>query len=214
MILLRNFPTNLLKKEFCQACQSRLGETVAEACDLMDDVELRKEAFAWFGAAVYYAQCIEVELIIARLFLARRGASRPSDEEWRKIEAEKRTMGRLLQFLQKQVEIRQEEVEVLNQCLGDRNFMAHDYWYRRSSLLATPSGCEELIAELQQMAERLKRGNAIAEAISRRVRAQVGIDEALVRQVEHEFITRLCGGEPEDAIIERQAKYLQKLGPE
>jgi hypothetical protein len=172
----------------------------------MDDVELRKEAFAWFGAAVYYAQCIEVELIIARLFLARRGESEPSDEEWQKIEGEKRTLGGLLQFLRNQIKVGQEEVEVLNQCLGDRNFLAHDYWYRRSSLLATPSGCKELIAELQQMAERLKRGNAIAEVTSRRVRAQVGIDEALVRQVQHEFITRLYGGEPEDAIIERQSE--------
>jgi len=180
----------------------------------MNAVELRKEVFAWFGTAVYYAQCVEVELIIARLFFARRGASEPSDEEWQKIEGEKRTLGNLLQFLRKQIEVGQEEVEVLNQCLGDRNFIVHDYWYRRSSLLATPSGCEDVIAELQQMAERLKRGNAIAEAISRRVRAQVGIDEASVRQVQHEFITRLCEGELEDAIIERQAKYLQKLGPE
>lgn len=180
----------------------------------MDDVELRKEAFAWFGAAVYYAQCVEVELIIARLFLARRVASGPSEEEWQKIEAEKRTMGKLLEFFQKGIELGQEEVELLNQCLVDRNFLAHDYWYRRSSLLATPSGCKELIAELRQMSERLKRANVIAEAISRKIRAQLGIDEALIRQVQHEFITRLCGGEPEDAIIERQAKYLQKLGPE
>ncbi len=180
----------------------------------MDDVELRKEAFAWFGVAVYYAQCVEVELIIARLFLARRGASGPSEEEWQKIEAEKRAMGKLLQFIQKKIELGQEEVELLKQCLVDRNFLAHDYWYRRSSLLATPSGCEELIAELQLMSETFKRGNTIAEAISRGVRAQVGIDETVVRQLQKDFITRLRGGESEDAIIERQAKYVQKLGPE
>ena len=69
----------------------------------MDPVELRKDVFAWFGAASYHAQCVEVELIIARLLLARRGASDPSADEWQKIEAEKRTMGGLFQFLRGEI---------------------------------------------------------------------------------------------------------------
>ena len=28
------------------------------------DVELRREVFAWFGAAAYHAQCVEAELIL------------------------------------------------------------------------------------------------------------------------------------------------------
>ena len=179
----------------------------------MNDVDLRKEAFAWFGAAVYYAQCVEVELIIARLFLAGRGLSDPSEGEWQKIEGEKRTMGSLLQVLMSRIELGQNEAELLKECLIDRNFLTHDFWYRRSNLLATPSGCEELIRELQQMCERLKRANAIAETISGRVRAQLGIDEAMIRKLQDDFINRLQSGEPEDAIIECQANCLKNLSP-
>ena len=37
----------------------------------MSQADDRKEVFAWFGAAAYHAQCVEEELWIARLFLAR-----------------------------------------------------------------------------------------------------------------------------------------------
>jgi hypothetical protein len=175
------------------------------------DVGLRKEVFARFGAAAYYAQCVEVELILARLCLARRGDSEPTAEEWQRIETEKRTMGGLLQFLRSQVKFDEEETHLLSNCIRDRNFLAHDYWYRRSSLLATPSGCEKLIAELQEICERLQKANATAEMISKRVRAQVGIAEVVVRQLQDDFVRRLQQGESEDAIIEGQAKYLQGL---
>jgi hypothetical protein len=59
----------------------------------MDHTALPKEVFAWYGAAAYYAQCIEVELIIGRLFLARRRTPQLSDAEWGKINRDKRTMG-------------------------------------------------------------------------------------------------------------------------
>src|SRR3954447_21924814 len=98
------------------------------------DVELRKEVFAWFGSAAYYAQCVEVELILTRLCLARRGDSEPTTEEWQRIETEKQTMGGLLQFLSSQVTFDEEETQLLSNCVRDRNFLAHDYWYRRSSL--------------------------------------------------------------------------------
>jgi len=175
------------------------------------DVELRREVFAWFGAAAYHVQCVEAELIIARLCLARRGDSEPTAEEWQRIEAEKRTLGGLLQFLRSQVKCNEEETQLLSNCLLDRNFLAHDYWYRRSSLLATPSGCEMLIAELEELCERFRKADALAQAISKKVRAQAGIAEEGVRQLQDDFMRRLQQGEPEDAIIEDHMKHLQGL---
>ena len=74
--------------------------------------------------------------------------------------------GGLLKFLGNHIELDNDEVELLNDSVTERNFLAHDYWYRRSSLLATPAGCEKLVAELRQMSERLKKANSIAERIS------------------------------------------------
>ena len=65
----------------------------------MSDEEQRKEVFAWFGAASYYAQCVEVELWIARLVLVREDYPEPTDQEWQQFESEKLTMNRLLKLL-------------------------------------------------------------------------------------------------------------------
>ena len=47
----------------------------------MNDIELRKEMFAWYGAAMYAAQLFEVELVILLLALKRLRdpESEPSD---------------------------------------------------------------------------------------------------------------------------------------
>ena len=174
------------------------------------DVELRKEVFAWFGAAAYHAQCVEVELIIARLFLLRRGEPEPRAEVWQKVEGEKRTLGNLLRFLRNEIELGENEVALLTTTVDDRNSLAHDYWYRRSSLLATRSGCRELVANLQEMSERLKQAAETAKVISKRVRAQAGIAETVVRQIQEDFVQRLQQGESEDAIIDRQKRILKK----
>jgi hypothetical protein len=140
----------------------------------------------------------------------RRGDSEPSAEELQDVENEKWTMGHLFQFLRKEIELNAAEIAILTTSVRDRNFLSHDYWYRRLSLLATVRGCQELVAELQTMSERLKQANATAEAISRRVRAQAGIAEAVVRQVQDDFVKRLRQGESQDAIIKSQKRMLEK----
>jgi hypothetical protein len=172
--------------------------------DEMDHTALRKEVFAWYGAAAYHAQCVEAELIIARLFLVRRRTPQPSDAETGRIDRDKRTMGGLLKLLTSELELDEGEAALLNTCLEDRNFLAHDYWYRRSGLLFTPQGCHTAVTELQEMSERLQKGNTVAEGISKRIRASLGISEELVHKLQAEFIDGLRSGESEDQILERQ----------
>jgi hypothetical protein len=174
----------------------------------MGDVEVRKEVFAWFGAAAFYAQCVEVELIIARLALARRG-SEPTAEDWQRIETERRTMGALLLFIRKEIPLSDGDLEVLESAVRDRNFLAHDFWYQRSTLLATNSGCENLITELQVMSQRLKAANDAGERVSAMARAAAGIDEEVVQRVQREFRERLARGELADGVVESQISYLQ-----
>lgn len=176
----------------------------------MDHTDLRKEVFAWYGAAAYYSQCIEVEFIIARLFLARRRTPQFSETEMDKIEIDKRTMGGLLKLLT--AELKADEAALLNRCLEDRNFLAHDYWYRRSGLLFTPEGCHTAVSELREMSERLKKGNAVAEGISKRIRASLGIPKDLVHKLQTEFRDGLRSGESADQILTRQVAYLKSIG--
>jgi hypothetical protein len=177
----------------------------------MDHEPLRKEVFAWYGAAAYYAQCVEVELIIARLFLARLHTPQLSDAEWENISREKRTMGGLLKLLSSELQLEDSETALLTACLEDRNFLAHDYWYRRSSLLVTPDGCQRAVSELQEICERLKQGNMVTERIAKRIRARLGISEEMVHKLQTEFLDGLRSGESENLILKRQRAYLDTL---
>lgn len=179
----------------------------------MDRAALRKEVFAWYGAAAYYAQCIEVELVIARLFLVRRRNPQLSEAELDEIDRDKRnTMGRLLKRLTSELDLDGAEAALLKTCVEDRNFLAHDYWYRRYGLLDTARGCHRAVDELQEMSERLKKGDTIAQGISKRIRASLGISEELCHRLQTEFVDGLRSGESEDRILERQAAYLRSIG--
>src|SRR5262245_53136342 len=94
----------------------------------MSDEERRKEVFAWFGAASYYAQCVEVELWIARLTLAREGEPYPQEQAWERIEGKALTMGQLMRLIERTVGLEAAELETLQSCLEKRNWLSHDYW--------------------------------------------------------------------------------------
>lgn len=174
------------------------------------DAVHRKEVFAWFGSAAYYAQCVEIELIIARLLPTHCGDNEPTAEDYQRIESEKRTIGNLVEFLHQNGKLNKEEKTLFEICTKHRNFLFHEYWYHRSSFLMTPSGCQKLVTELQEISERFKRANEKAMAISRRIRAQAGISETVVQQASNYFVKKLKQGEPEDAIIERLKQILQQ----
>lgn len=177
----------------------------------MSAEEERKEVFAWFGAASYYAQCVEKELLIARLMMARGDDEEPSEEEWERIENERRTMGGLLRFVRQGVSLEADEDRVLKECLEKRNYLAHDFWYECSHLLATTEGCKKALNELGRLCDLLKEGNEIGQRISARVRAEVGISEAVVQRLQEEFAERLRTGEPQKTILEDLKARMKRL---
>ena len=175
--------------------------------DDMDHEALRKEVFAWYGSAAYYAQCIEVELIIARLFLARLRNPEVPPEELDRIDREKKTMGQLLKLVG--ADLKDDEAALLNACLENRNFLVHDYWYQRRESLLTVEGCQRAASELQEMSARLKQGNAVAEEMSRRIRARLGISDEMVHNLYAEFHDALRSGDSREVISDRLRAILQ-----
>jgi len=177
----------------------------------MSDEEQRKEVFAWFGAASYYAQCVEVELWIARLFIARDDGPEPTDQEWQQLESEKLTMSGLLRLVQKGIELESVEVGTLETCRKKRNWLAHDYWIERSHLLGSSEGCSHAVDELVNLCDIFKKGDEVARRLSSRIRARIGISEQLVQELQDEYVQRLRVGESHEIILQDQEKRMKEL---
>lgn len=177
----------------------------------MSTPDERKEVLAWFGAASYYAQCLEVELSIVLMLMSSRGSEEPTAAEWERIEAERHTMGGLLRFVKNGLRLEDNECKILTQCLERRNYLAHDFWYERSHLLATSGGCRKAQEELEGLCDLFKSGDATAANISQRLRVECGISESLVQRIQQEFVSRLHAGEPQETIFGDMDASLRQL---
>src|SRR5262245_57635760 len=177
----------------------------------MSDEQERKEVFAWFGAASYYAQCVEVELWIGRLFLVREDDPWPEEQKWQRIENEALTMGGLLRRGEEEIGLENTELEALQACVEKRNWLSHHYWEQRSHLLASSEGCHQAVDELRELCEIFKRCDEVACRVSARIRARVGISESLVQKLQSEYVQRLQSGESHDAILKDQEERMKRL---
>ncbi len=177
--------------------------------EMHDDEQDRKEVFAWFGAASYYAQCVEAELWIARLILAREKEPWPAEQNWQRLENEPLTMGRLLRLVEDGMVLETGELEILQGCLEKRNWLSHAYWPQRSHLLFSSEGCHQAVNELRELCEVLKPGDEVALRVSARIRARVGISENLAQNLQDEYVKRLEGGEPHEAILRDQRERIK-----
>lgn len=177
---------------------------------MSDELE-RKEVFAWFGAASYHAQCVEVELRIAWLFLARVEEPVPNQKEWLRLESQRLTMGEVLRLVESGIELRGDERERLKACLGKRNWLSHAYWEQRSHLLASSDGRRHAVEELAELCEMFQRGDEVARRLSARIRAKVGISEDLVLKLLDGYVQRLKRGESRELILQDLDDRMKRL---
>lgn len=145
----------------------------------MNDIELRKEMFAWYGAAMYAAQLFEVELVILLLALKRLRdpESEPSDYESLDEMLSRKTLGALLKELEKHCTLTQDFKQLLIGYRDQRNFLAHEFFYARASSMADREGVEKLIIELQNNERDLRYADEICIKMSENTRKASGIDE-------------------------------------
>ena len=145
----------------------------------MDDVEARKDLFAWYGAAMYAAQLFEVELVVLLLALKRLREPNTGPDEYETLDKllSKKTLGALLKALEKHCKIDPKFKELLEGYRDTRNFLAHEYFYSRANSLMTRQGIDALTVELQEFEQQLREADTIATKMSENVRIASGIDE-------------------------------------
>jgi len=161
---------------------------------MTDDSGIRKDVFAWFGAAAYAAQCFEVELCILLLLVRRlkNPSATPQELDELNDRLSKKTLGALLRKLGKHLEIHPDFKAMLDGYLDKRNYLMHHFFSDHSTYLLTRNGCQKMIDELKEYHTALKEADSIAQTMSKNMRKHLGISEddiqALVQTKLHGFV--------------------------
>ena len=126
--------------------------------DLPLDAQQRREVFARFGVAMYYAQCLEQQLGLMLASMCNR--------QFLKVPAEDRdafydkeltkTLGRMAKDLTNIKSVSPTLKDRLKRAVKIRNWLAHRYFYERSSKILSLRGREHMISELQEQADFLQ----------------------------------------------------------
>ena len=153
-----------------------------------------KEVYAWFGLAMYRAQCLEEQLVI---ILATKYGPDPTtlsvaeyDNIFERLSS--RTLGKLVREIGTVAQLGKDEDEQLRRALSKRNWLTHHYFRERSIEFLTESGRVEMIEELQEATDSFQ---ALDEIFTRRTMESLGafgitqqkVDEELERLRTHSF---------------------------
>jgi hypothetical protein len=156
-----------------------------------------KEVYAYFGLAIYSAQCLEQAMIHLITFLDHFPKAVPNfstKEKW--IEdfdsffssESSRTMGQLLGRLQK-VGMPYAELEPkLREAVNTRNWLAHTYFSERAMEFMSEVGRSSMISELQKANESFMLVESEVSLIFYKIAAKYGLTEDVLKKLINEML--------------------------
>lgn len=165
----------------------------------MDESEHCKEVYAYFGLAMYRAQCVEqslIQLLIFFDFFEKNAPAFSTRDRWEADfdrfdrEISEKTMGRLLKHINNLGILDEELKDLLSMALNKRNWLAHHYFVDRAVDFVSERGRVDMIAELGELTDLF---NAVEEALqplSRSAALRYGITDEVLEQIQRE----MCGG--------------------
>ena len=114
-----------------------------------------REVYAYFGLAMYQAQCLERQLAMILATKYGPGPTRITSREFDALLERlfRRTLGHLVNEIGALVEVSEDEKEQLRDALSKRNWLAHHYFWNRAEEFLSESGRASMIIELQEVAE-------------------------------------------------------------
>jgi len=155
--------------------QARRGPLSAED-------EQSRDSLAFYGLAMFRAQCVETQLAILLATTLNPAFLRtPPDDRDRYFEAESaKTLGHLLTSLRDSVPIPESLEGRLVRALRLRNWLAHRYFRDREVEALSWDGREKMIAELADAAEFLREVDLELTAVSEAWLAHKGISREVI----------------------------------
>ena len=141
----------------------------------MDKQDPRREVFACFGEAAYYAQLFETQVENLILLVALARDKNISREKLEKIDIglSRKSLGTLIAELKKHLELSPEFEELMRTYQEKRNYLMHDYFFQNSGKLALASGCDAMAVELQTLASLFNEAVLIAQDMAEKLNAMI-----------------------------------------
>lgn len=162
----------------------------------MDTSEHCKEVYAYFGLAMYRAQCVEqsiVQLLIFFDFFIKNVPEFSTHDKWEadfdrfdKVLSEK-TMGQLLGLIKK-IEILDDDIEsILSTTLKKRNWLAHSFFVDHAAAFVNEKGRNEMIKELNHLIDLFNSVEDILHPISSNAALRYGITDEFLDEIQSEM---------------------------
>lgn len=162
----------------------------------MDTSEHCKEVYAYFGLAMYRAQCVEQSIIQLLIFFDFFKENVPKFESQAKWEADfdrfedalsKKTMGRLLRAI-KEINVLDRDIEnTLSLALQKRNWLAHTFFVDRSLDFIDETGRNKMISELEDAIKLFNLVEDILNPISRSAAIEYGLTDEILEKLYNEM---------------------------
>jgi hypothetical protein len=150
-----------------------------------------RDVYAHYGAAAFFAQVLEKNLIGFLLLQARAADPELTRQGFDDLESRlhtKRTLGQLLKDVQAQVSYDGKSEELMNRALDHRNFLMHRYFWERAEDFMTPAGRETMLTELTALRGLFQEASVLALALCKTAAAAAGTPWS---EIEAEFARRV-----------------------
>ena len=153
--------------------------------DLDEEQYMRREAFAHYGSAMYYAQCVERSIgILLTLEQAQHRQITGFQLNYELEENFLKTFGRLVRSLQDiNVTLEPETERKLERALKERNRLAHDYWWEKAIAISRKDGVLKIIRELNEISELFEELDEFFAKVYEQHRERLGIPDEAVDEV-------------------------------
>jgi hypothetical protein len=161
----------------------------------MDTSEHCKEVYAYFGLAMYRAQCLEQSIVQLLIFFDFFKENVPKFESREKWEADfdrfddalsKKTMGRLGAI--KEIGVLDSDIEnALSLALQKRNWLAHAYFVDRALDFINEAGRNKMISELENAINLFNSVEDTLNPISRSAAIKYGLTDEVLEKLNNKM---------------------------
>ncbi|MGI2178423.1 hypothetical protein [Shewanella frigidimarina] len=163
----------------------------------MDKSEHCKEVYAYYGLAMYRAQCVEQSIIQMLIFCdlyERMSKPQICREEWEAKfdsfdkEVSDKTMGRLIGHLKSLNVIQPSTEQLLASALKERNFLAHSYFPAKAMDFMSEPGRNEMISGLEKSIELFNQVENILNPLTMTIAAKYGLTEEVLVDIQNQAL--------------------------
>lgn len=160
-----------------------MSELAHEEID--QEIRLARQIYAYFGLAIYWAQCIEHGIANIAVATDQRDGAITADDAFAIDHAAmlSRTMGQArTELLRRRPDLTEFE-DKLGRAVTLRNFLAHGYFRERTAAFMTTEGKEAMVRELERAAKFLEDVNDDFVALSVDMIQAMGATEERLSQI-------------------------------